>query len=231
MNRVLSVAQIQLITWRQTFGWPIAVVATSFAINLAAFASVTQINGQDQVTGGVVSMFVCQLIVCSLLIAQTFSFAVGFNVTRRAFFWASCLIVAVQSTVFAVLLYILSIVELYSGGWGLRMTYFTVVPVTRGYSPLSVIAFGVPMLLVSILGFALGAIAVRWGANGVLACVTVAVVGLGGAAVAITGLDRWATIGQWFAGQSGLALTAGWTLIPLALFAIVSYGVIRRANP
>jgi hypothetical protein len=231
MNRVLRVAQVQLTDWKQAFGWPVAILGLSFVINLAFYAAIGDgIEGQ-QITGGVVSIFIFQTIVCVQLMTQTFSFAVGLNVTRRTFFTAAAVVIAFRSLVFSILLYLLSIVEQLTDGWGVKMIYFTVLPITRTYAPLTILVFVVPMLVFSFLGMFYGIVGKRWGTNGVLGLSVLAVVVLGGGAVLISWLDGWRDVFDWLNSQPGLALAAGWTLLPLAAFVAGSYSLTRRAVP
>jgi hypothetical protein len=230
MNRVLRVARVQLTTWKQSFGWPVAILAISFLFNVAFFGSMGD-KIAERVTYGLVSIFIFQAIMASQVMTQAFSFAVGLNVTRRTFFAAASAILGLQSITFAVLLYVLSIVEQLTDGWGLALRYFTVLPITQTYSPLSVIVFLVPLLLFSYIGLFLGVVAKRWGTNGVLLLILLALVVIGGVVMLISWADGWPGVGEWLAGQSGLALLAGWTLLPLLVAVAGSYGLTRRAIP
>jgi hypothetical protein len=231
MNRILLASRVQLTTWKQTFSWPPAILALSFLINLAFFGSMGDTLGDAPSTGGVISIFIFQSITCSMLMTQGFSFAVGLNVTRRTFLAGTSVVIGLMSLTFSVLLYVLSIVEQLTNGWGMRLAYFTVLPVTRTYSPLVIVVFLVPMLLFSFTGLFLGVVAKRWGTNGVLSLMLATFVVAGGLAVLITWLQGWTPVGTWLAGQSTLALVAGWTLVPLVALAAGSYGLSRRAVP
>jgi hypothetical protein len=231
MNRVLRVAQVQLTTWKQSFGWPVAILGVSFGLNLLFFASLADKLQGPQITGGVISIYIFQCIMCSQLMTQGFSFAVGLNVTRRTFFRASSAVIALQSVSFAVFLYGMSIVERLTDGWGVRMIYFTLMPVTRTYSPVSILAFLVPMLAFSYFGLAYGVVAKRWGTNGVLGVSLLFLLLLGGSIVLISWLSAWASVWHWLVDQPGLAVAAAWTLVPLALFVTFSQRLLRRAVP
>jgi len=234
MNRVLRVARIHLTSWRGAFGWPLSILAISFTVNLAFFASMGD-NLPDQpgahVTGGVVSIYVVQLIAAWQSMNQAFSFAVGLNVTRRTFYAGTLLVLAALSLVFGLVLYLLELVEHATGGWGIQLPFFDMVPATHGNSPLHVLVYAVPMFMLSCLGVFLGTITKRWGVNGFFAFTVLGLVGLGLVAILLSWLDRWPTIGHWLAGQSGLALLTGWILIPAVLLAGGGYGLLRRAIP
>lgn len=231
MNRVLRVAQVQLIPWKPTFGWPVGILGISFAFNIAFYAAMGDAIDGEQITGGVVSIFIFQAIMCAQLMTQGFSFAVGLNVTRRTFFAASSVVIAIQSLAFSVLLYALSIVEQLTDSWGGSMIYFNLLPITRTYSPMTIVVFLVPMLVFSFFGLLFGVVGKRWGTNGVLGMSVLTLVALGGGTVLITWVDGWGAMRDWLGGQAGLALAAGWTLLPLAALVAGSYALTRRAIP
>ena len=87
------------------------------------------------------------------------------------------------------------------------------------------------MLLFSYVGLFLGVVAKRWGTNGVLLLIVLDLVVFGAAVVAITWAEGWPGVGHWLVDQPGLALAAGWTLLPLVVAAAGSYGLTRRAVP
>jgi|SRR5262245_23522653 len=228
MNRVLSVARIHATAW-VAFVWPPAIMATSFLINLALFASIS--DARAHATGGITSIYVVVLIVASQMVTQVFSFAVGYGATRRAFYLGTGLVLLVQSLVYSLGLYVLKLIEHATDGWGVQLGFFDPLPLTHSQSPAQILVYFVPMLLLSIMGMFLGVVAKRWGSNGILAISLGALILFGGATVLVTWAGRWAAVGTWFANQPGLALTAGWTLIPLLALAYGAYGLLRRATP
>jgi hypothetical protein len=230
MNRVLSVARIHSTAWA-AFVWPPAIMATSFLLNVALFAVIgDQIPG-THFTGGLSSIYVVQLVVASQMVAQFFSFAVGLGATRRAFYLGTGLVVLAQSLAFSVGIYVLMLIEHATNGWGVRLGFFDPIPLTHSGSPVQILVYFVPMLLVSVVGMFLGVVAKRWGSNGIFTLSLGTLVLLGGASVLITWAGRWTAVAHWFADQPGLTLTAGWTLIPLVVLAYGAYGLLRRATP
>ena len=129
------------------------------------------------------------------------------------------------------LLYLLELLEHATGGWGIALPFFDLLPATHGNNPVNVLTYGVPMFVFSCLGVFLGTVTKRWGVNGFFALTALSVVGFGLVIVLITWLQRWSTIGHWLAGQSELALLVGWILVPAVLLAGGGYGVLRRAVP
>jgi hypothetical protein len=231
MKRVLAVTQVLLTSGYLTLVWPVAIMLSSFVLNVLLFASIgDQIRGQ-YVTYGVVSIYIVQLIVASQGIIQTFSFMVGLNVSRRAFYLGDGLALLLQSLSYGVLLYAGALIEHATNGWGGGLRYFDPLPVTHGDSPLLILVYAVPLVLVSYLGMVLGLVAKRWGSNGILAISLGTLLVGGGAAVLVTWARDWLAVGDWFADQSGLSLAIGWTLPVVTVLAAIGYRLIRRATP
>ena len=230
MNRVLSIARIQSIAW-VAFVWPPAIMVTSLLINIALFAAIgDKISGTHD-TGGVSSIYIVELIVASQMVTQFFSFTAGLGATRRAFYLGTGAVVLAQSLVYGLGLYVLKLIELATDGWGVQLGFFDPIPLTHSESPVQILVYVVPMLLLGVLGLFLGVVAKRWGSNGIFTTSLGALVLLGAAAVLITWTGSWAAVGHWFATQPGLALAAGWTLIPLVALGYGAYGLLRRATP
>src|SRR5262245_38880905 len=112
MNRILSIARIQLIGW-PAFLWPVGIMASSLLINIALFAAIGDLIPDEKAhfTGGISSIYIVQLIVCAMAMTQLFSFAVGLNATRRAFYLGTALVALGQSVGYGILLYVLKLIE------------------------------------------------------------------------------------------------------------------------
>jgi hypothetical protein len=231
MKRALAVARLLTTGIPFALAWPLAIMFTSFLINLAIFAAIgAQIPGVH-ITYGIVSIYIVQLIVCGSTMTQLFSFAVGLNASRRAFYLGTSLMIVIQSMGYGVLLYLLKLVEHATHGWGESMAFFDPVGISHSTSPIQILVYAVPMLLISYVGAFIGLVSKRWGTNGVLGLSVLASLAFGGAAVLITWSHNWIAVGNWFASQSTLALAAGWVLVPIVVLATGGYGLIRRATP
>jgi hypothetical protein len=233
MNRVLSVARILVTSWLNTLGWPVIILASSFAVNLVIFTAIGDEipYGAGFVTGGIVSIYIVEAIASGQAITQFFSFAVGLNVTRRTFYLATCLVVLAQSVVFGILLYVCALIEHATAGWGIGLPFFDAVPVTHGNSPVNIAVYAVPMALLSFIGVFIAVVWKRWGNSGFFMLSLLTIVGLGLLGALITWRGGWPAVGAWFVDQPALLLVAGWTLIPVAALAGGGYAVLRRANP
>ncbi len=231
MSRILQVARLPLVTWRGTFGWPWGILALSFAVTLAFFASIGDRIPAGQTTGGLASIYVLVLISASQSITQLFPFALGLSVTRRTFYAAIWLFVLAEVVVFSVLLYLLKLIEVATGGWGISLHFYTVPFLVEHNGLLQILVYLGPFILVSAIGIFCGVVLRRWGLNGILALSAAALLAGGAAATLITWLDRWRAVFDWFADQSAVSLFLGWpTLLGLVL-AGLGFVLIQRATP
>jgi hypothetical protein len=231
MNRALSVARVMNTGFPYAFAWPLAIMLSSFVINLALFAAIgDQIPGVH-ITYGIVSIYIVQLIVCAQGMTQLFSFAVGLNVSRRAFYLGSGLVILAQSLTYGVVLYLAKLVEHATHGWGESLAFFDPVGISHSNRPTQILVYAAPMLLVSYIGVFIGVVTKRWGSNGVFALTVAASAAFGGAAILVTWSHHWLAVGHWFASQSTFAVAVGWALVPMVLLAAGGYGLIRRATP
>lgn len=232
MNRVLATARVQLAAWPSTLGIPWLVLGLSFAINLAVAAIVnTSPQEGGHSAGGLLALYIFMLIAYVLTMTQYFPMILGLSVTRRTFYLATCLLAIVQSLSYAIVLYVLKLVEAASGGWGLSMSFFGLDFLSPGNGLLQVLVYAVPLLLMSFLGIFCGVTFKRWGASGMFTLAIASLVVLGGLAVLVTWLRWWGAIGAWFADQSSLSLFAGWPALLVLVLAGANLLMLRRATP
>jgi hypothetical protein len=229
LSRVVAVARVCYTRWGLSLGFPLAIMASSLAVNLLAFAAIND-KVESPTSGGLASLYVMQLVVCWQGLHQNFGFAVGLNATRRSFYAAAVLVAVLQSLVYGVLVYLLAIIERATNGWGVYLSFFD--PTHAGSaSPLTILAYIGPLLFTGALGIFMGSIARRWGPNGVFVATIIAIVVIGGAVALVTFAGGWPAVGSWFTGQPLLALLAGWPLIPTVLMLAGGWLVLRRATP
>lgn len=177
------------------------------------------------------SIYITQFTLAWVGVYQGFGFAVGLNVTRRAFYLGTLLAGSVQSLAYGLVLYLAGIVERATGGWGLNMMFFDPAPLPGGSSPTAVLVYTVPMLFVTLVGLFLGATAKRFGTTGFVLWAVAAVAVIGSVIALITYLDAWGPVVEWLTNQSPLSFVIGWLLVPTALAAVGGWLVLRRAVP
>ncbi|MET7418258.1 hypothetical protein [Dactylosporangium sp. NPDC005555] len=230
MNRVFAVARLHAAGRRDGLLWPLVILFLSFAVNLFVFGSMGGEIGDKGVTGGLASVYFTGLAFGAVAVAQQFPFTLGMSVTRREFSAALGLFTLAQTALYAVLLVILQAIEQATGGWGLRVWFFGIGFIDRFSVPAQLLLYGVPMLLMSLIGITFGAVYVRWRTNGVFGAISVVVVVLGLTAGLITKYGHWPAVGHWLADQSALALFAGLPSIVVVALAVLSWTALRKAT-
>ncbi|BCJ68476.1 ABC transporter permease [Polymorphospora rubra] len=230
MNRVLPAARLQLVTWRNMVGWPWGILAASFAVNVAFYASMGDL-GRTTVTGGLVCIYMVLLVALVQSVTQWFPFALGLGVTRRAFYLSHLLLLAAQALLYAVVLYLLGVVEAATGGWWIELRFFGIPGLFLDNPVLQLLAYAVPFLLLGTLGTAVGVVFKRWGTTGLFVLGLFGILVGGALATLVTWQGWWAAIGSWFAGQGPAVLILGWPALLSLLLVAVTYPMIRRATP
>ena len=225
---VIRAARLQLVAWPYVMMWPWGILALSFLVNLAIWATVDEAEW----TGGLLSIYVVQLVAHTQFFSRGFAFALGMSVTRRAYYAGPWLYAVLEAAAFGTVLLVLRLVEDATNGWGLSLQYFGILD-RLGDENLVVqwLVYVVPFLLVAAIGACLGLLRMRWGSNGVWTLIAVLIVLTGLAVVVISRLGRWGAIGDWLTGQSTAALFAGWPLPVALVLGLLGYAVIRRATP
>ena len=226
---VVRAARLHLVAWQFPALWPWGVLALSFVVNVAIFASVDEARGSW--TGGLASIYVVQMIAYVQLFTRGFPFAFAMSVTRRAYYLGSWLYATAVAAVWGAMLVVLRLVEDATDGWGIALRYFGVEPLHQDNLALQYLAFVVPFLLTAGVGAFLGLVVVRWRTNGVLTLVAALVVLSGLTTIVVSRGGWWGAIGGWFADQPAAALSAAWPLPFVVVLGGLGYAVIRRATP
>lgn len=229
MNRVLTAARTQLVTWPSAIGWPWGILALGFAINIAIFSLIGDaIPPEGNVTGGLSAIHVVLLIVHVQTVTQVYRFALGQGGTRREFYAGSTLVIAGQSVVFGIALYLLGVVERGTGGWGLDLSFFAVSFLPQGNPATQILGYTVPFLALSFVGVVGGAIFQRWGTTGMFTATLGGLALFGGLAVLATWQRWWPAVGRFLEAQSSFVLLAGYPLGLAVLLAGAGYLGLRR---
>jgi hypothetical protein len=231
MSPTLKVVRVLLNNWYWALLFPITILLVSLAVNMAIWAAVGNADMHNAWTGGLASIYFVQLGVTWGGLSQHFSFAVGLNATRRAFYAGLTLVVVGQSILFGLFVYLGALLERATDNWGIGLKYFDPLSFLDRQPVGGLLIYTVPMALVSCLGVLVGATAKRWGAFGFFGLCLTSIVVVGGLAVLIGLLHKWSAVGSWLADQSALSLLGGWALVPTVLFAVGGYAVLRRAVP
>jgi hypothetical protein len=230
MTRIVTAARLQLVAWPAVLSWPWIILAISWVVNVAVFASMRYSGADvgDTVTGGLCSIYLVLVVAHLQSVTRGFPLALGLSLSRRSFYLGTMLFAAVQAGAYGAVIYLLRRGEDATDGWGLRLRYFGISFLRRDDPFTQWLVYTVPFLLVAALGLALGALVRRWGSNGVLT-LCAALIGAGGAVGVLATLrEWWPSIGRWFADQSAFSLFVGWPALLSVVIATAGYLVLRR---
>lgn len=232
MRQLLRVARIQLVNAPAVLGIPALVLILALLANVAIFGAVAASPAAGNVVSGAISsIYLAMMIVHLQTMTQMFPFSVSLSVTRKAFFGATVLVVLGQSIAYAVMLYVLKLIEQATNGWGIDLTFAALPFLVHDNPVLQVLIYLAPMLLLSFLGIWFGIVFKRWGQFGAwalglgLATIGVAFV------VVVSWQQWWPAVGRFLEDQPALALQAGYPLLITAVLAAAGYLTARRAAP
>jgi hypothetical protein len=229
---VIRSARLLLVAWPYAMIWPWGILALSFVVNLGIFAAVEAARADENGwTGGLMSIYVVQLIAYLQNFTRGLPFALGMSVTRRAYYFGTWLYAVLESFLFGAVLLVLRLVEDATNGWGVSLEYFGLGFLRSDNLLLQWLVYVVPFLLVASVGAFIGLLMARWSYNGLLTLIAVFIVLSGLAVVVISRQGWWGAIGSWFADQSATAMFAGWPLPVAAGLCLLGFLVIRRVTP
>lgn len=230
MSRVLAVVRMQLVNWPINIAWPWGILFSSFLINYAIQSALVRQNVGDSTTGGMLSIYTVVFVAYLISVSQDLPFALGLGVSRRTFHLASGLMLATEALLYGTLLYLFALIERATDGFGVELAFFGLPFMSTSNPLLQILVYTVPFLLFGVLGFAVGLVFKRWGANGVLTLSVAAILAIGAAVYLITRAERWRAVGGWFVDQSTVGLFIGWPLLLVVPLAALSHLLIRRVT-
>jgi hypothetical protein len=235
-RRVFAVIKLHFVNRFQILYMPLIVLGAIFLLNLAIWwiivaASNGAVSGIHLGYSGAVSyIYVYGIVIAVQAISRTFPFSLGFGVTRRDFYLGSALAFVVLSFGFAVVLTIMSVLEIATNGWGVGGRMFAPLWFTNSFWLLRFVMYFCAFLFLLFIGTAGAAFYVRWRATGLTAFFAIiAVILLASVAYFALG-HHWDAVGRWI-DQSGPVGITVWLLLPAAISAIAGFFVLRRATP
>jgi hypothetical protein len=239
-RRILAVTKLHFVNKFQIVFMPLIVLGGIFLINLAIWWIIAAAaGGVDSpnfshthlgYSGAVSYIYVYGIIIAVQAISRTFPFSLGFGVTRRDFYLGSTLAFVILSFGFAVVLTIMSVIEIATGGWGLGGRMFAPDYFTNSSWLIRFVMYFVLFLFLLFIGCAGAAFFVRWRATGLTIFFGIIAI-IAVAAVAYFTLGHyWSAVGTWFAQSGAIGVTL-WTLIPTAIAGIAGFFILQRATP
>lgn len=232
-DRVLAAARLSTVAVRDRVGGAWLILAAVFVIHQAIWWVIRANVGEEAngFTGALSSFYFIVASTYLALMTQVMPFALSLGITRRHFYLGTSLLVAAETLFSAVILTLLLHVERWTGGWGLQVQFFEMGFMAQSNLLLQVLAYWVPLVAVSFLFLAIGAVFRRWGQTGVWAvCVGMLAV-VAAVVMYITWQDAWRSFGAFFVETPTILLLAGYPLILAALSVVGGYLVLRRAQP
>ena len=232
MNRVVAAARLHLMNPLQIIGIPWGIALLSFAINLPIWA-LTPASDQPGggVTGGVISLYITVLVVYIQSVTQLMPFAMGMSLSRRTFYLGTVLIAVVTALGYGLALSALTAVEDATGGWGVRLNFWSPGPFDVDNAALQVVVSGAPMLAAAFVGVAIGVVVKRWGPTGLWTLVVGAIALFGSLAILISWRRAWGDVGTWLVDQSMVTLAVTIPVVLALATAALSFAGIRRVVP
>jgi hypothetical protein len=238
-SRILAVTRLHYVNRFQFVYQPLIILGGIFVLNLAIWLIIIDATpvGDRRVSeahlsysGAVFYIYVYALVIAVQAVARTFPFSLGFGVTRRNFSLGSAIAFALLAVIFAVVLTIMSAIEIATHGWGIggymfAPTYFT----TRSW-PLRFVMYLLPLLFCLFLGSAAASVWVRWKLTGLIVFFAILAIILLGTVAILTLGDHWGEFGDWL-GATGLLGALLWLLVPTAVCALAGFVILRRATP
>jgi hypothetical protein len=239
-RRILAVTRLHFVNKFQILVLPLIILGGIFLINLAIWYIIIDSTGGPTpqnlahthlgYTGAVSYIFIYVMIIAVQAISRTFPFSLGFGVTRRDFYLGSALAFVTLALGFAVVLTVMSVIEIATGGWGVGGRMFAPLYFTNSFWLLRFVMYFCAFLFVLFIGSAAATMFVRWRATGLTAFFAIIAVILLGAIAYVTLDHQWPAVGTWFTTSGPVGVTL-WTLVPSVVAGVAGFFILRRATP
>lgn len=205
---------------------PWLILLSSFFVNVI----IAFFIDEPMYTGGLASLFIYMLIIGSVVLVQTFPFALGFSQRRTDYFIGTSFMAIIISAVFSLLLFLLSITEgNLTGGWGLELYFFHLPYLNDGTGIEQLWMYFVSILHMFYSGFIISSIFRRFGRNGLIIFAAVIFILISVCTLLITYNQWWGHIISWITDHTAFEL-ALWTMPLTILYALLSFGMLRRST-
>jgi hypothetical protein len=239
-RRILAVTKLHFVNRFQILYLPLIMLGGIFLLNLAIWWIIVESTGGNNsanrspahlgYSGAVSYIYVYGIVIAVQAISRTFPFSLGFGVTRRDFYLGSAIAFVVLSVGFAIVLTVMSVIEIATNGWGLGGRMFAPLFFTNSFWLLRFVMYFCAFMFLLFIGTAGATLYVRWRATGLVVFFGIIAVLLLGAVAYFTLGHQWPAVGTWFT-QSGPVGVTLWLLLPAAVCGIAGFFVIRRATP
>ncbi|WP_409341868.1 hypothetical protein [Paenibacillus sp. MBLB4367] len=225
MNRITGVMKIH---YRDKWLWvylPWIIMMSSFVINVIISLMIDEtIN-----SGGISSIFVFMLVAGTLVLSQTFPFAIGFSIRRTDFYKGTLAMAGVVSGITSAILLILALLEDATSGWGTGLHFFSLPYVNDGSAIQQFLIYFILLVHMFMLGFAISSVYRRYGRTGMFTFFIASFLVLTVVSFLSTYYKWWGDIFVWLGDHTAFGL-AIWMVPPVVLYVLVSYMLLRKSS-
>jgi hypothetical protein len=227
MDLTINVIKIHVRNRLMWFLLPWAIVLSSFAINaIIGFL----LGGNVTIyTGGLASIYLFMLVLGYMTLNDSFPFALGFSVRRTDYFLGTLVMVIGVGVISAILLTLLSLVEVLTGNWGISLHFFHLPYVADGPFIAQFWVYFVAMIHFYMLGFVQASIYQRFGRAGLITFYLIVALLASIVTLLCAYYDWWPAIFLWFVQYSAFEL-ASWIVLPTVVYMLASYLLLRKAT-
>lgn len=206
---------------------PSIILFSSFFVNIIVSFLIP--SDEPFYTGGISSLMVYMFVFGILSIAHLFPFAIGLSVRRIDFFTGNVIMGLISSTILAVLLYIFSVIENSTNGWGNRLHFFHFPYVNDGTIWEQIVMYILLITMLYFTGSLIASFFLRYGGKGMLISALVIVLLGTIATLLVSYYDAWIDIFNWFVGKTAVGI-AYWFIPFILIYLIASYFFLKRST-
>lgn len=225
MNRVGSVLKMH---YRDKFMWvylPWIILSCSFIVNIIISSMVDETIH----SGGIASLFIFMLVAGTIVLSQTFPFAIGFSIRRTDFYTGTMVMITLISGFTSILLLIFAAIENATSGWGSGLHFFTLPYLNDGNLIEQFIIYFTLLIHMFMMGFSIASIHRRFGRNGMYIFFTASFLVSTVLGFLLTYNSWWLDIFEWLGAKTAFEL-ALWMALPIVVYMLVSYGLLRKSS-
>lgn len=227
MNQIVTVMKIHAkdkLTW--------LIVPWCFAL-LPAFMVNFLIGGILQLeeglyTGGLISIFICMMVVGILTLTKSFPFALGLSIRRTDFFLGTLMMFTFACLGISFVLLVLSLVE-GDWAWGVGLHFFNLPYLNDGSLVEQWWTLFATAFHLTFFGFVISAIYKRFGRMGLFILFPVIFIAGSIFGLLSTYYGWWMDIFNWVREHSAAQL-ASWLFVVAIIYMLLSFFLIRKAT-
>jgi hypothetical protein len=235
MRTWVNVARYHLVRPALYLGLPWAIMAFSFAVNLAIFSlvpihsGVPHSNNAYHDTGAIAVIYIFFFVMGITSAAQSLPFGLALGMSRRSYYTGTALLAVTLAAADGLLLTMLQAIERATGGWGEAMHYFRVPFILIGPWYLTWLTSFVGLALLFVYGMWFSIVYRRWRMSGTLAFLAAQVTVVLAIVLLIIRTDAGPGIARFLTGLPAAGLTGLLAALAALLFA-GGYATIRRVT-